>query len=195
MKNVIENIKLVFSMIIIGGLLLYIGSILFMPELTVKIFKFQPYIVVTESMEPVYNVNDMVVVTEFDINEAQVGDVITFYADIDYNGTKEIVTHYIYEIDRSGAEAIIRTNRHFDDGETVTPDTWLIPESDVIGQASLHIPYVGYIIGFVKSPYGIVVITVNALIIGAIVSINKKMAKRDAELKGTFQLKEKEAQA
>ena len=27
----------------------------------------------------------------------KVGDIITFNADIDYNGTKEIVTHYIYE--------------------------------------------------------------------------------------------------
>ena len=194
MKNIIENIKLVFSMVIIGGLLLYIATVLFMPDLTVKIFRFQPYIIVTESMEPVFNVNDMVVVTAFDIDEAEVGDVITFKADIDYNGTLETVTHYIYEIDRTGSEAIIRTHRHFDEGETVVPDTWLIPESDVIGQTSFHIPYIGFLIGFVKSPYGLVVIAVNVVIIGAIVSINKKIAKRDEELKGTLLLKEKEAQ-
>jgi signal peptidase len=194
MKNLIENVKLVFSMIIIGGLLLYIGTLLFMPELTVKIFKFQPYIVVTESMEPVFNVNDMVIIGEFDIDEAEVGDIITFQADIDYNGTKEIVTHYIYEIDNSGSEAIIRTHRHFEEGETVSPDTWLIPASDVIGSYRAHIPYIGNIIGFIKSPYGIAVILVNAVIIGSIVSINKKIAKRDEELKGSFQLKDKETQ-
>lgn len=195
MKNLIENIKLVLSMIIIGGLLLYIATVLFMPDMTIKIFRFQPYIVVTESMEPVFNVNDMVVVSTFDIDEAQVGDVITFKADIDYNGTKEIVTHYIYEIDRTGSEPIIRTHRHFEEGETITPDTWRIPADDVIGAATFHVPYVGYLIGFVKSPYGIVVILINTIVIGGIVSINKKIAKRDEELQGTIQLKEKEAQA
>ena len=41
MKSIIENIKLVGSMVIIGALLLYIGTMLFMPELTIKIFRFQ----------------------------------------------------------------------------------------------------------------------------------------------------------
>ena len=190
MKNIIENIKLVAQMIVIGGLLLYIGTMLFMPDLTIKIFRYQPFIVVTESMEPVFNVNDMVIATAFDADEAEVGDVITFKADIDYNGTKEVVTHYIYEIDRSGSEAIIRTHRHFGEGETVTPDTWLIPEGDVIGTYSTHIPYIGYIINFVKSIYGMAVILINIIIITAIVKINKQIAKRDEELKGKIQLKE-----
>ena len=177
MKNILENIKLVGSMVIIGALLLYIGTLLFMPDLTIKIFRFQPYIIVTESMEPMFNVNDMIIASTFDIEEAEVGDVITFKADIDYNGTKEIVTHYIYEIDRSGSEAIIKTNRHFNSDETVTPDTWLIPESDVIGSYSAHIPYIGYLIDFVTSIYGIVVISINVLVVTAIVRLNKQIKK------------------
>lgn len=189
MKNIMENIKLVGSMILIGGLLLYIGTMLFMPDLTIKIFRYQPFVVVTESMEPVYNVNDMVIVSVFDIDEAEVGDVITFNADIDYNGTQEVVTHYIYEIDRSGTEALIRTNRYFDEGETVTPDTWIIPEGDVIGTYSAHIPFIGYLINFVKSIYGMAVILINVVIITAIVKLNKQITKRDEELKGKIQLK------
>ncbi|MGB2409199.1 MAG: hypothetical protein ACPH9T_09775, partial [Paracoccaceae bacterium] len=67
------------------------------------------------------------------IEEAEKGDIITFYADIDYNGTQEVVTHYIYEIDESGEEPIIRTHRHFEYGEEIVPDTWLIKADDVIG--------------------------------------------------------------
>lgn len=186
MKNIIENVKLVLSMVVIGGLLLYIGTLLFMPDLTIKIFRFQPYIVVTESMEPVLNVNDLVISTVFDADKAEVGDIITFKADIDYNGTKEVVTHYIYEIDESGPETMIRTNRHFESSEQVTPDTWIIPEGDVIGTYSTHIPYIGYLIGFVKSIYGIAVIAINTIIITAIVHVNKKIAKREEELKGNF---------
>ncbi len=174
MKNIIENIKITISMAIIGALLLYIGTTIFMPELTIKIFQFKPYIVATESMEPYYKVNDMVVATSFNIDEAEVGDIITFKADIDYNGTDEIVTHYIYSIDTSGEEAIIRTNRHFDDNESVTPDTWLIPESDVIGFVSFHIPYAGLAIGFIKSPFGIGVILLNIAIFAGVKYIAKK---------------------
>jgi len=194
MKNIIENIKLVVSMAIIGVLLLYVGTLLFMPELTIKIFRFQPYIIVTESMEPVFNVNDMIIATPFDIEEAEVGDVITFKADIDYNGSKEIVTHYIYEIDDSESEAIIRTNRHFNADETVTPDTWLIPESDVIGSYSAHIPYIGYLIQFVTSIYGIVVILINVVVITLIVRLNKQIKKRDEELKGKIYLKDSDTE-
>ncbi len=168
MKDIIDNIKLGFSMILIGAILLYIGSTVFMPELTIKIFRFQPYIVVTESMEPVINVNDVVVVTTFKIDEAEVGDIITFMADIDYNGTKEVITHYIYEIDRSDEEEIIRTHRHFDEDETVTPDTWLISESDIIGSYAFQIPKLGFLLGFLKSIYGIVIIAVNIILFALI---------------------------
>lgn len=174
MKNIIDNIKLVFTMFISGAVLLYIGTIIFMPSLTIKIFKFQPFVVVTESMEPEIYVNDMVIATTFDIEEAEVGDIITFNADIDYNGTEEVVTHYIYEINTSGEETIIRTNRHFEAGETVTPDTWLIPASDVIGSYKTHIPYVGLLIGFITSFYGIAIIALNIVIFGTISYINKK---------------------
>ncbi|MDC0558994.1 signal peptidase I [Candidatus Izimaplasma bacterium] len=181
MKNIIENIKLTISMIIIGALLLYIGTTVFMPELTIKIFQIKPYIVVTESMEPNFNVNDMVVATRFNIEEAEVGDIITFKADIDYNGTDEIVTHYIYSIDTSGEEAIIRTNRHFEEGETVTPDTWLIPASDVIGAVSFHVPYAGLVVGFIKSPFGIGIILLNIVIFSGIKYINKKSDRQEEQ--------------
>jgi signal peptidase len=181
MKAIWENIKLVLQMVLLGGVLLYVGTMLFMPDLTIKIFQFQPYVVMTESMEPYINVNDMVVITQFDIDEAEVGDIITFYADIDYNGTQEVVTHFIYSIDTSGDEAIIRTHRYFEEGETVTPDTWLIPESDVLGAYSFHVQYFGYLIGFVKSIYGIAIIALNIIIFSAIKFINKRSAQKELD--------------
>ncbi len=181
MKNIIENVKLVFQMTIIGAILLYIGTTLFMPNLTISIFKFQPFIVVTESMDPEIAVNDIVVATEFDIETAEKGDIITFYADIDYNGTQEVVTHYIYEIDESGEEPIIRTHRHFEYGEEIVPDTWLITADDVIGTYSFHVQSLGYIVGFLKNPIGWAVIGFNVLIIGSITYINKKSKQAELE--------------
>ncbi len=178
MKNIIENIKLVVSMTIIGAILLYIGTMVFMPNLTIKIFRFQPFVVVTESMEPVINVNDMIIATPFDIEEAKVGDIITFEADIDFNGTKEVVTHYIYSIDRTGETPIIRTNRHFEEGEEIVPDTWLLTSNDIIGTHSTTIKYAGLLVGFLKSTLGIAVIVFNIVIISAIAYINKLHEKQ-----------------
>lgn len=164
MKKIWENIKLVGSMAIIATLLLYIATLAFMPEMTIKFFGFQPYVVMTESMEPVYNVNDGVIATSFNIDNAEVGDVITFKADIDYNGTLEVVTHYIYSIEGSGNDAIIRTHRHFEEGEVVVPDTWLLHPEDVIGSVSFGVKYLGYITGFITSIYGIIVLALNVII-------------------------------
>jgi len=165
-------------MTIIGAILLYIGTMVFMPNLTIKIFRFQPFVVVTESMEPVINVNDMIIATPFDIEEAKVGDIITFEADIDFNGTKEVVTHYIYSIDRTGETPIIRTNRHFEEGEEIVPDTWLLTSNDIIGTHSTTIKYAGLLVGFLKSTLGIAVIVFNIVIISAIAYINKLHEKQ-----------------
>lgn len=174
MKKIVENVKLVISMVVIGALLLYIATMIFMPTVTLSVFQYQPYNVMTNSMEPVIDVNDVVVVKSFDIDNAEVGDIITFKADIDYNGTEETVTHYIYSIDTSGEETIIRTHRYFEDPENVVPDTWLITESQVIGAYAFHIQYLGYALGFITSIYGIITIGANILIFGAIKYINKR---------------------
>lgn len=180
-----ENIKLGLSMGLLGALLLYIGTLVFMPDMTIKIFRFQPFVTLTESMDPVINVNDVVFATPFKETDAKKGDIITFKADIDYNGTSEYVTHYIYSIDNSGSETIIRTHRHFEDAKEVTPDTWLIPSSDVIGSYQFHIPYLGMLIGFVKSMYGIVIISINIIIFSAIKFISNKNNKETEEMESS----------
>lgn len=181
MKKILEMVRLVVQYAVIGIILLYIGVTVLIPEQTVKIFKFQPYNVVTESMEPLIMVNDVVVVKAFDMEEAQVGDIITFEADIDYNGTMEVVTHYIYSIDESGSQPIIRTHRHFENPDEVTPDTWLISSDQVLGTYSFHIKYLGFLIGFIKSIYGIAVIAANIIIFGTIKIINMRAARKEEQ--------------
>ncbi|MEC9485830.1 MAG: signal peptidase I [Candidatus Izemoplasma sp.] len=174
MKNIKENIKIILSVFVIGVLLLYIVLQLFVPDMTIKVFGFKPYIVVTESMEPVLDVNDMVVTRQFDLDEAEIGDIITFNADINYDGTQEVVTHYIYRIEENSGETIIRTNRYFDDSETVVPDTWQLTEDDVLGTHWFQIPYIGMVTEFLKSTIGLITIIVNVGIIATIVYLIKK---------------------
>jgi signal peptidase I len=172
-----EKSKLVGTIlffIFTGLLLFYILIEAFLPDMTIKIFQFKPFVVITESMEPVLNVNDMVIAYNPDVDALEVGDIITFRADIDYNGTKEIVTHYIYSITIDGnGNREFRTNRY---GSTV-PDTWRLYDQDIIGVYGFHIPAIGAVLQFLKSPFGIAAVGVNIVIIGAIVFIVKSDKK------------------
>ena len=165
----------------IGLLLLYIVLQLFAPEMTVRVFRFKPYIVVTDSMEPEINVNDVVIVKNFKVDDLEVEDIITFYADVNYDGDKEIVTHYIYSITGSGEDAIIRTHRYYANVADATPDPWVLGGDDVLGLYSYHIPWVGSIGLFLKSPFGIGAMLVNVGIVVAIVVLIKKGNKEVPE--------------
>jgi len=161
-------------MVVVGILVLYILFQLLMPDLTVKVFRFKPYVVITESMVPVLDVNDMVFVRNFKLEDAEKGDIITFNADIDYNGTPEVVTHYIYSITGTGDSTIIRTNRYYENPENAVPDTWLLTPDDVLGTYWFQIPKIGYVSEFLKSPFGIAAIVVNVGIVAGIVVLIKK---------------------
>ncbi|MFP4478345.1 MAG: hypothetical protein ACLFPM_02805, partial [Candidatus Izemoplasmatales bacterium] len=88
---------------------------------------------------------------------------------------KEIVTHYIYSIAKNASgDYVIRTNRHYDEDQNVTPDTWVISEDDVLGLYSFKIPYLGYVTEFLQSPFGIAALVVNGGIIAAIVILIKR---------------------
>lgn len=156
-----------------GLLVLYILLELFLPNMTIKVFQFKPYVVVTESMEPVIDVDDLIIVTNTNVDSLEVGDIITFRADIDYNGTKEVVTHYVYSITENDGDYVIRTNRY---GSEV-PDTWLLSEADVIGEYGFRVRQLGVFVNFMKSPFGIAAIAVNIVVIGAIIFIVKSGKK------------------
>lgn len=173
-----DYIKTGFFYLIIVVLGLYIAINIFMPENTVKVFGFKPYVVITDSMEPVISVNDLIVVTNPKVDELVEEDIITFYADINFDGEKEIVTHYIYSINENAeGDLVFKTHRYFDEGAEVFSDYWVIGEDDVLGQHSFTISYVGAVVQFVKSPFGIAAMVVNLGIIVGIVYIMKKTSK------------------
>lgn len=178
-KEMIKLLGTIFFFIFSGLLILFILLESFLPDTTVKVFQFKPYTVITESMEPVINVGDMAIVTNPTANKLdalEVGDIITFNADIDYNGTKEIVTHYVFSItENSQGDRVIRTNRY---GST-TPDPWILSDADVLGVYAFRIPWIGNLVNFIKSPYGIAAIVVNVLVIGGIVYIVKSGKKEE----------------
>lgn len=176
-SKLLKNIKTGMFFIVSGILILYIVINIFMPESTVKVFGFKPYVVITDSMEPYINVNDLIFVKNPKADELVEEDIITFYVDINYDGEKEIVTHYIDSIIDNNGYLVFKTHRHFEDGEQVFTDYWAIGEDDILGEYIFTIPYVGAIVQFVKSPFGIAAMVVNIGVIVGIVYIMKKTEK------------------
>lgn len=163
-----------------GILVVYIIINLIIPKQAVKVFGFKPYVVITDSMEPLINVNDLIVVKNPKVENLVEEDIITFYADINYDGEKEIVTHYIYSVNENDdGDLLFKTHRHFEDGAEVYSDYWVIGEDDVLGQHVFTIPYVGAFIQFVKSPFGIAAMLVNIGVIVGIVYIIKNTKKTE----------------
>lgn len=176
--------KATLFFVVTAFLSVYIILEMFLPDQTVKLVGFKPYVVMTQSMEPAINANDLVVVKDIEVDRLEVGDIITFKTDINYDGTKEVVTHYVYEIiqDNNG-DYSFKTNPHYESTEEVIPDTWVLLEEDLLGEYMFHIPMIGSIILFLKSPFGIGAMIFNVGIIIAIFLLIKQGKKKQQENK------------
>ncbi len=171
-------IKTILFFALVGLLLFYVLLEIFIPRQTINIVQVKPYIVITQSMEPVINVDDMVVIRNVDVDNLEEGDIITFYADINFDNEDEVITHYVHSIDENNSdETIIRTRRYFEDESDIIVDTWALTEEDIIGQYMFKIPKIGVPIRFLQSPFGIAALIVNAAVISGIVILLKEDKK------------------
>ena len=110
------------------------------------IFGYRYYTVLTPSMEPTYNVGDMVFVKIENADAISVGEVITFNPSSD---SEAYLTHRVTEklTDYQGTGVTcFKTKGDANDSE----DSFLIDESRVIGAVKFHIPKLGYIIRFIQ---------------------------------------------
>lgn len=176
MNNIMKKVKSFLFYLVVAVLVVFISLELFVPDTTIKVFGFKSYVVTTQSMEPEINVFDIVVDRNFDVENLEVGDIITFRVDADYDGEKDVVTHYIADIivDSETGKISFKTHRHFENEDDLYQDPWTIDSSDVLGQYWFTIPKLGYVVEFIKSPFGIAIIFLNIIIISGIVYLIKK---------------------
>lgn len=84
-----------------------------------------------------------------DYNE---GDIITFRT----QGEKELVTHRIMEVDNSMDQPYYRTKG---DANNIA-DSYRVPKNGVAGRALFSVPFLGYVIEFMKTPVGLIFLVV-----------------------------------
>lgn len=171
-KKAIRFFLSVIGIIVVGYLILN-----YVPFIA----KYDSYVIVTGSMDPVISERDVVIIdTSKTIDDMEVGQIIAFYADIDDDGENDdIVVHYLYSVSEDGVDVVIRTKPEISD----SLDDWILNEEDIIGAHVATLRGVGSILMFATSTIGRVVLIFDVLIIYLLIEMfsddGKKKKKSD----------------
>ena len=140
MKKAIDIVSTVLLVLVIVFAFLLVG---------VRIFGVMPYTVLSGSMRPAYFPGSLIYVRDTSIEELEVGDPITFKLE---SGT--VVTHRIIEVIVDEDDPTLVSYRTQGDA-CDTPDGDPVPFSRVIGKPVFHVPLMGFVAVFIKTPLGI----------------------------------------
>ena len=150
MKNkfkVFTTIKTVFDVVIIAVIAVYISAILIQRVSGNKsVFGYRMFNVASESMIPVYKINDIIVVKDCNPTALQIGDDIAYIGkDNSLNG--KIITHRIIDIDNSKGELTTKGVNN----DLVDPS---ITTKQVIGKVVGVVPFISFINKLVMTQAG-----------------------------------------
>ncbi len=110
-------------------------------------------VVLTDSMAPTIRAGDVIILKSPTTRIAP-GMIVT------YSWNDKIITHRVMKVE---GDTIITKGDNSDQA-----DPWIIPVSNVIGVAYFSIPYLGYVLTFIRKPIGLllVILVPSVIIIG-----------------------------
>ncbi len=172
-NEVIELIK--FIGLIIGIYVIITLSFTYLPFLS----SLNTFAIQTNSMEPVINVDDIVVVKKVKPEDVQVGDIMAFTVDITNDGIDDVVVHYIAEIYENEDIYTFRSKPEVSN----SLDSWTLEERDLIGVYQFKMNGIGRIILFSQSWIGKAVILFDIILISILYDLiigkdDKKITKQ-----------------
>lgn len=135
--NKVCSILSTLILIIFAG----IAAVLILPV----VFGCKSMAVVSGSMEPGIPVGSIIIINEVESEELEVGDVISYEIS---GGT--MVTHRIVSIDTENQ--CVTTKGDANEVEDGSP----VAFSNIVGKEVFHVPYLGYLSIYIKTPLGIV---------------------------------------
>lgn len=137
--------------IVILLFLLYIGYLKFVKkENDISILGFRPYMVATGSMEPKYNVGDLVIIKETPEEEIKIGDIINYISE---NGI-DTITHRVVDIIKKDGKTYYKTHGDNNNSE----DSGLVNYSQVNGKLVFKISKLGTILTKLLTGTGITIL-------------------------------------
>ena len=140
----------------------------------IDIFGFKFYTIITGSMEPKYNIGDLIIIKDIKPNNIKVGDVITYSVNSEKN-----VTHRVTEIVHKDGETLYRTKGDNNN----TADTELVRYNQIQGGVCFKINKLGkFMTEFLVSGIGMIIIISLILIsyLNVSRSEERRIAREDA---------------
>jgi len=178
-KSIVKVVLDIISgivLVVLGVFIVYMLVFMFKGMKTNEmptIFGHQIYIVRSNSMSPTFETGSLLLVKHVDTSSIQVNDIITFKEKNDSVAT----THRVVKIlNDNGLQFVTRGDaNNVDDPMPVSAD-------EVVGRVVFWIPYIGYLLGFIRTKEGLLVfIIVPALIIiiTQIISFIREVKKKE----------------
>lgn len=176
MRILKRSIK-VISTAILTVLLVYIISAAVWPKQTSQFIGYRLYTVLTDSMEPKIPTFSLVFSKLIDEDEPLAPNtIVTFKAD--RFGEDILLTHYFRKTQEKDGITYYRTQ-----GATAKDyDNYETKRSDIIGVYLFHIPYLGKVFLFLKSPFGFVMYAELAVIFMINRVIRTRWEEKDKEI-------------
>ncbi|MDD5152494.1 MAG: signal peptidase I [Candidatus Pacebacteria bacterium] len=126
--------------------------------------------VLSGSMEPTIHTGSVVIIKP--ISDYKIGDVITFGK----NTKTEIpTTHRIAEMKAVSGEIVYKTRGDANNSE----DSKEVSQKEVLGKVYFSIPFLGYIVDFLKKPVGLMLV----IVIPAVIIVYDEIQKIIKEIK------------
>lgn len=124
-----------------------------------RLLGYQVFTVISGSMEPEYNVGDLIYVKKVDVNTIEVGDDITFLLNEDL----VVATHRVVRIDAEKQHFYTKgLANEIEDNDPVH-------FNNVIGVPRFSIPKLGYVSDFIQNPPGMyITLAIGAVLILAV---------------------------
>ena len=133
--------------------------------------------VMSGSMEPTIRMGSLVAIKP--ANEYKQNDIITFYNPSD---SKKTITHRLVEI-KIESDTTYYTTQGDANG---SPDAEQIYQNLILGKVRFNIPYLGYPVGFARTPAGLIIfiiIPATIIIYDEILKIKEEIKKKKRRFK------------
>ena len=182
-SNKIKNkrmTKKVFKYIILNILIiLFIINLILSFEENTHILGIYMFNIVSESMEPTLEINDVVIVQKCEPTQLQKGDIITFKQD------ERTISHRIVDITK--INNTIKFETKGDNNEISDSD--LVESGQVYGKVLFRVKRIGKAISYIQNARGFINIAIFVIIVYILVSLRdkqkntRKMKRKKYEIK------------
>ena len=178
-KNKKITKKLIKYIILVALIILFIINLIFSFEENTHILGIYMFNIVSESMEPTFYKDDLVVVKKCKLEELHEGDIITFKQD------DRIISHRIVKITKEKRERKLITKGDNND----IPDKDMVEIQNVYGKVLFSIKKLGKIVHYIQTARGFINIIFFIVIVYILVSLrdnqknSRKIKRKKYEIK------------